>query len=240
MIKKNKNMDFTFGIITDCSNTWMDIIIDSIEKENIPNYEILIIGGNEIKRDNVKWIYFDENIKSKWITRKKNIITNNAKYENIVYMHDYIYLLPGWYEGYLKYGDDFKACMNKIINIDNTRYRDWTLCWPERNIVNREYLIPYDMDHLSKMMYFSGAYWVAKKEIMLEIPLDENRCWGGGEDSAWSVQYRKKYKFSMNINSSVKMLKYNDPVFIECSKRTIDFLKTINDDYIKNFYEVYQ
>ena len=33
-------------------------------------------------------------------SKKKNIITQNAKYENIVYMHDYIVLDNNWYKGY--------------------------------------------------------------------------------------------------------------------------------------------
>lgn len=66
-------MDFTFGIITtgEYDNFILDII-ESIVKNNIPNYEIIIIGNTKIKEmDNIKILYFDETIKSGWITRKK-------------------------------------------------------------------------------------------------------------------------------------------------------------------------
>lgn len=203
-------MDFTFGIITTEGNIEnINRIIQSIEDENIPNYEIIIVGGGNIERKNVVHIDFDEKMKHMWITKKKNLITQNAKYENIVYMHDYIELLPGWYDGHLKYGNDFHILMDKILNLDDTRFRDWTV-WevPLPNQSNRKHL-PYDVT-INKFMYFSGAYWVAKKNVMFEFPLDERFTWGTGEDVYWSKMIRNKYEFKMNINSSVKFLKYKE------------------------------
>lgn len=224
-------MDFTFGIITTGNKERIDRIIRSIENENIPNYEIIIIGGELIEGKNIKHIFFDETIKTMWITRKKNLITQNAKYENIVYMHDYVYLLDGWYEGHLKYGDNFNILMDRVINIDDTRFRDWTL-WAELDndfsyiMNNRQFLLPYDMTHLSKYMYISGAYWVAKKSVMFEFPLDETLSWGESEDVEWSKQIRQKYDFHMNIDSSVKFLKKKDICgFYKTDNHSIEFLK---------------
>ena len=75
-------MDFTFGIITYKDNeNLINQIIDSIEFQNIPNYEIIVVGSCNIDRKNLKIIPFDESIKPSWITRKKNIITE--KIENL-------------------------------------------------------------------------------------------------------------------------------------------------------------
>lgn len=176
-------MDFTFGIITGGGQeSFIDDIITSIENENIPNYEIIIVGNCNINRLNTNIINFDETIKSKWITRKKNIITENAKYENVVFMHDYIKLEVGWYNGQLIAGNNFNIRMDKIVNYDGSRFRDWC-CWchnPDEDfnkLIERDCLIPYDMTHLSKYMYISGSYWIAKKYIMQEFPLDENLGW---------------------------------------------------------------
>jgi len=236
-------MDFTFGIITNSGNDDMvNLIIDSIENQNISKYEVVIVGGEYINRKNVVHIPFDESIKPKWITKKKNLITQNAKYENIVYMHDYVSLCDGWYDGFLKNGDDFKVCMNKIQNQDGERYRDWVLWYRDlydainddvtrqdiNNIIHKaEFFLPYDMIHLSKYMYFSGAYWVAKKDVMLENTLNEIYCWGQGEDVEWSRRIKTKYKFSMNSDSTVKFLKYKEPVWTDCSEETIKILNKI-------------
>jgi cellulose synthase/poly-beta-1,6-N-acetylglucosamine synthase-like glycosyltransferase len=54
-------MDFTFGIITCGENdTFIEEMIESIIKNNIPNYEIIIVGNTNINEtDNIKITYFD-------------------------------------------------------------------------------------------------------------------------------------------------------------------------------------
>lgn len=92
---------------------------------------------------------------------------------------------------------------------------------------NGECLIPYEMTHLSKYQYISGTYWVAKRDVMLEFPLDENLSWGEGEDVVWSKNVRNKYIFSMNPHSTVKSLKFKDTVFSVASEETIKKLMEI-------------
>lgn len=235
-------MDFTFGIITSGGNNdFLTKIVNDIKLLNIPNYEILIVGG-DFQIEGTTHIPFDESIKKSWITRKKNIITENAKYDNIVYSHDYITFDINWYKGYLEHGDNFDICMNKIINKDGTRYRDWAfwpgdVAWEKKNnitsqLIIRDYLksflIPYSFKNLSKLMYISGAYFVVKKRVMIETPLDERFEWGDGEDVYWSLKVREKYNFSLNENSSVHLLKYKDKIFdIATEEEVNDFLTKI-------------
>lgn len=236
-------MKFTFGIVTSGIDDRIDIIIDSIESLNIPEYEIIVVGNCNLKRNKTRVILFNENIKPKWITKKKNLITKLATYENIVYLHDYIYFNPDWYDGWLKYGDEYNICMNRILNLDGTRYRDWTLwvCNGNDNVIHipgqhpiddlvaeyRGALIPYNMTHLSKYMYFSGSYYVGKREVMLEYLLDENLIWGQGEDVKWSKEIREKYNFSMNPYSSVRLMIQKDRGFEESKDEMNEKLKTI-------------
>lgn len=214
-------MNFTFGIITDGKNDdKINTIIDSIEKQNIPEYEIIIVGNSNINRKNTTINLFDETVKNMWITRKKNIITQKSNFNNVVYMHDYIKLEDDWYGGFLKYGEDFKACMTKMVNVDGSRYRDWTLTQFDNTkfgLRPYECLLPYNIKHLSKHMYFSGAYWVAKKDVMLEFPLDETRGWSDGEDVDWSFKFRNKYIFNINEFSTVRLLKHKLPIYTEIS-----------------------
>jgi hypothetical protein len=224
-------MNFSFGIVT-LNGVYLDKIIDSIELLNIPNYEIIIIGNVVTNRNNTKIINFDESIKSSWITKKKNLITKNAQYNNIVYLHDYFVFDKEWYSEFLNFGDDFHICMNQIINLNGDRYRDWCI-WPgsseypsEIILKNREYIIPYDITHLSKYMYISGGYWVAKKHVMLEFPLNENLIWGQSEDVEWSFRVRQKFNFSINDKSIVRLLKQNKRSFnIMTDNEQINFLK---------------
>jgi hypothetical protein len=221
-------MKFTFGIITAGNNlNTLQLIFDSIYSQiPIDSFEIILVGGEAIEYPNLLHIPFDENQKRMWITKKKNLITNNATHNNVVYMHDYISLVPGWYKGQLESGNNFDIRMDKIINYDGTRFRDWCL-WPHNDnnmdtIVGKECLIPYNVNELNEYMYISGAYWICKKNIMVEYPLNEDLSWGEGEDVEWSKQVRLKYKFQMNVNSSVKIIKPGkDKVFEHIKYNTL-------------------
>ena len=168
---------------------------------------------------------------------EKNIITKNSSYENIVYLHDYVYLLEGWYEGFLKYGNKFHVCMNPILNTDNTRFRDWTLWdYPISGLEEDEKLLPYNVTHLSRWMYISGTYWVAKKTIMEKFPIDESLGHGEGEDIVWSFQVRDQYDFDINIFSKVKLLAstgkgwkdgWKDPAFYNVRPEILEKFKLV-------------
>lgn len=245
-------MNFTFGIITNGSNVHhLDQVIKSIMRLGIPEFEIIVVGGNRLAYPSVKHIEFNESVKHSWITKKKNLITAAAKYENIVYMHDYIILDSNWYEGYLKVGNAFNICMNPLINGDGSRYRDLTFfpAWHTMaayglkvhnshnadalvaDIDLHECLIPYEhykeSKELTKLMYISGAYWVSKKSVMVEFPLDEKLSWGQGEDVLWSDQIKTKYTFSFNPYSHCRLLKHKDPAFKPLTPKTIAAMQSI-------------
>lgn len=209
-------MNFTFGIITGGGQEErIKKIVDSIYKLNIPFYEIIVIGSCNLVLPNLRVYEFDETVKPRgWITRKKNLITEYATYDNIVYSHDYVSFNEDFYTGWLKYGDNYNACMNRIIQTDGERFPDWLLWIPKcaevylPELINTASgLLPYECLNLSKIMYFSGTYFVAKKKIMEEIPLNNDLVWAQGEDVEWSYRYKEKYNFSLNTHSSVTLLK---------------------------------
>lgn len=233
-------MNFSFGIITDGTQEHrLQQVIKSIVDQNINNYEIIIVGGGKnVYYDMIRRISFDESIKKGWITKKKNLIIHNAKYENIVFLHDYIILNKNWYIGFLKFGNDFNIVTNQIEDIHG-RYRDWTLYkgWvkdipiPEQEkqdmIKYGRMLIPYEFDHLNNYQYISGAYWVAKKEVMIKEPLDESRCHGQAEDIQWAKQVKNKYGFKFNPYSKVFSLKERIRAFRPITKKQEDLLRDL-------------
>jgi len=226
-------MKFTFGIITTGGNRDnLEKVLASIEMQNIPDdcFEVIVVGGNEDYDSSLlKLVSFDETQKKAWITRKKNIITEKAKFENVVYFHDYVMLNPGWYDGFVKFGNDFQACMTPIFNVNGARFRDWTLCPGDTEVIVGTQkmcaLLPYDVLDLSRFMYFSGAYWVAKKELMKKFPLDESRSWAEGEDVEWSQRVRQHHHFKLNTNSSVRLAKPKDPCFTLATPEVIQKLR---------------
>lgn len=227
-------MEFTFGIITNGYNDdLINKIITSIENNKIPIYEIIIIGNTKIPtNEKVKIFYFNEQIKEGWITRKKNIIAKNAQYENIVFLHDYIEFNNDWYEGFLKFGNNFQFCINKIINVNGNRFRDYSLFPYKVDYLNIHYspvdinpyfsencLLPYDFVNnikTNKYMYVSGAYYVIKKNIANLFLLNENLVWGRSEDVEFSKRlHNNGIIIQCNKFSSVKLLKYKQSIHWE-------------------------
>jgi hypothetical protein len=219
-------MDFTFGIITS-KNTcgYLDVIIESIVKQHIDTYEIIIVGDNNLNVNNypnipIVQLPFNEHMKTSWITKKKNILCQHAKYENIVLIHDYIKLETGWYEGFKRYGNNFQFCINPIQRIDGSRYRDYLFFTPIiEHIIGNEAFIPYNVEipqPLNTLLYISGAYYVIKRDIALKYPLCENLAWGEGEDVVLSKELTcAGINIQCNPYSVAKLLKHKGKIHFE-------------------------
>jgi hypothetical protein len=231
------NKQWTFGIVTkhveifnNCivanSDCFLNEIVESIKSLNIPqnSYEIIIIGDNNLKADltieeNLHIIFFDESVKEGWITKKKNILVEQSKFENVILLHDYIKFNTDWYEGFQAFESDWDVCMVKILNADNTRWRDW-LVWPHCPSYEHGYLIEHnkvmlapnrlsylDNRYINTEMYISGTVIIGKREFLKNNKLSENLCWGQGEDCEWSSRCRSFWNYKMNSNSTVHLLK---------------------------------
>lgn len=216
-------MKITFGIITNTNqnnNDYIKYIYQSIINQNIDdNFEIIIVGGKNICLQNIKHIPFDENIKNSWITKKKNIVAQEAKYNNIVLMHDYVYLDNLWYYNFKNFTENWDVCMNSIINTDNQRFRDW-ITWPEWCEENDIIFLNYEDNSRTKEMYISGTYFCVKKDFLLKYPLNESLSWGQGEDVEWSNRIRNIWNYKCNPYSKVKLLKhkYNEHWYKKCNE----------------------
>jgi hypothetical protein len=233
-------MNFTFGIVTSGTNdSHLKEIVNSIYSQNIPNYEIIIVGNTQISGDNIRVIPFDETVKNGWITKKKNIINKEAKYDIIVHLHDYIKLEDMWYEGFLKYGNDFDICTTQIENYNGNRFRDSNFFVFELpSMFQNRALLPYNFiptSRLNKLMYISGAYFVIKKEVALKYPLNEDLCWGYGEDVEFSQRLTNDDIFlKCNAFSKVKFLKLKGQCEWEkeITHDDILYLLSLQDDYL--------
>jgi hypothetical protein len=239
-------MNFSFGIITDGNNDeYIKTIIRSIEQNNIPNYEIIIVGNSKINNTNkIKVIEFCETEVPMWITRKKNIIIENAKYESICFLHDYVKLNDDWYKGFLQFGNDYDWCITKIFDNKGTRFRDYTLFPYKVDYLNIDYspgedinpyfenncLLPYDFINtkkLNKYMYISGTYFIMKRHIAIANKLDESLVHSRGEDAELSKRlHSNNILIKCNAHSSVSFLKDKQkaPFENEMDKDAVDFL----------------
>lgn len=202
-------MDWTFGIVTsESTNSYIEAVIDSIYSQRIKNFEIIVVGGKPLGHGEIH-VPFDESVKTGWITRKKNMIAAMAMYKNMVITHDYVEFLPLWCQNFESFGEDWDVCMNRILNADNKRFRDWVSY--EAKDFNEKWIPPefisYSDSSRIRKMYVSGSYFCVKKSFLTKHPFDERLCWGQSEDCEWSCRVRNLWNYRCNPNSAVRFLK---------------------------------
>jgi hypothetical protein len=188
-------------------------VVDSIHAENIPEYEIIIIGGEAttVLGNNVKHIPFDETLWTHMTVhgqpgnRKYNLAVQASKYDIVVPMRDYIKLLPGWYQEFENYGLDWDICIHQEVLYTGVRGSGWRL--DKYPGLPRWCMIPYDIDHFVQYMSLPGGYWVAKKAVMLKYPLDETLLWGMEEDNEWNRRIVPNCKIKCNPGCRVQYIK---------------------------------
>ena len=236
-------MEFTFGIITaGGQDTYIQKIVESIRAESIPKYEIIIVGDTVVRGDDITNIPFDESVKAGWITRKKNMITSRAKYENVVLLHDYVALQRGWYEGFLKFGNDYDICVNRITDTFGRRFRDMPFFDSFHNLnLGFGNLLPYTYklpDRLNKLLYISGSYYVIKKHIAEKYPLDESLCHNMGEDVILcQTLASNNILMKMNPHSTVKLLKDKFSSNVEIDADNLERLLQLDEDEIDLIFQ---
>jgi len=209
----NADIQWTFGIVTGFEDIDRLVeIIESIRQLSIPEYEILIIGGNAPdvfdSYSDVRIIDFDENIKPRWITKKKNILCAESRYENIILMHDYHIFEPNWYIEFKSFGTEWDICSCPQYLITGARNpMDWSL-WDKPGH-GRAWSLDYSDWTQTQYMYISGGFFIVKKHVMLDEPLDETRGWNEEEDVEWSMRVRNKYVMKCNGKSIVRHNKWH-------------------------------
>jgi hypothetical protein len=204
-------MDFSFIICTNNPNIErIDTCIATIKDLNIPNYEIIVVGGKRIGADiaNVTFIEFDEEQRPGWITKKKNIGSAIAKYENLCILHDYFAFDSNWYNNWLNFGNDWDVASNAIRGINGERiFTDWvTLDDPE---LGQGHPLLYLETNKTKYQYISGGFFIVKKKLMLAYPLNETLVWNEQEDVEWSLRIRNTAKIVCNSTSIVSHTKWH-------------------------------
>lgn len=225
----------TYGIVSDGNNAaQLNTVIQSIHwcmhDHHPDDWEIIVVGPfNSDKAKGCRVIpFFSE--RGGWITKKKNMITEFAQYDTIVYLHDYIEFERFWFNNWLKFSlnNEWDIGMNVLLTQDGQRFRDWC-AWddprhgypwiqkepwcPPEGVANlgKPCLVPYDYTHTERM-YISGTFWLAKKHVMVDNPLDESLFWGQAEDIEWSRRVRNRYKYVMNTQSVCRLLKPKDVI----------------------------
>lgn len=192
LVRGDSMNKWTFGIVTNGErDDWIEQIITSIRRQRIPQCEIIICGKyRDRKEPDISYIEFTDRSDRGWITKKKNLICEKARYENLCILHDRLILDPGWYDGMKRYGNAFEllGCRQKD-KTTGEQTGDWlTLGGPMNNFYCKISRLEYtDWD---RYVYLSGQLTILKKSIWQKVLWDETRYWNEGEDADISFRAR--------------------------------------------------
>ncbi len=193
---------WTFGIITNGKrNEAVEKILKSIRALRIPEYEVIVCGKYyDRKEPDVRYIEFTELDNKGWITKKKNLICEASRFENMVILHDRLVFAPDWYEGMRRFGNHFDAMSCVQITDNGLRAFDWYTQPPDLQVRTKRFrfwapllggplfedVVYSEMglhyDDWDPYVVMNGGLTILKRSVWEKAPWDESRFWNEAED----------------------------------------------------------
>ena len=180
---------WSFGIVSNGSkNDRVLNIINQIISFQIPEFEILICGPKpsdnlpkEVKIIDDSELYFDVRIP---ISKKKNKIIDEARYNNLVILHDRISFGDDWYQKICDYGNYFDQLCMPILDEDSQslRINDWMAINSDFTEFEKSKGVILGYKDWSPFVFVDGGVMVIKKHIISKIKLNPFLNWGEMED----------------------------------------------------------
>lgn len=178
---------WSFGIVTNGKQNERVIqTISIIEKQNIPLYEVMICGpsfpcdDSHVRFLDDSDLYRDIRIP---ITCKKNRLIKEARYNNLVLLHDRILLTDDWFEKMQRHGNYFDCLSIPVFEYTsrNKRMNDW--CTFTRTCNYNKF--PHgklQYDEWSPDAYVNGGAMIVKRHVIIRTMYDEYINWCERED----------------------------------------------------------
>ena len=204
-IDKDDINKWTFGIITNGKVAqWIDQIIRSIREQKIPHYEIIVCGTYLDRQEkDVKCIPFNLRDDKGWITKKKNLIVKNAKFENICMLHDRIVLAKNWYKGMKKWGNCFENLGCRQL-FNNQRVNDWVAShYFIKNKEGEKFSFESSVDYRD---WYPDIWFLGQLNIFKKSIITKNNLWW---DETLYYGEREDYQFSKNLNDNGFIHRFN-------------------------------
>ena len=239
---------WSFGIVTNGKkNDKVISLINSICKQNIIQYEIIICGPfpniNMVDSCKLKLlddIILEDDIRVP-ISQKKNKIIEAAQFNNLCILHDRFVLPDYWFQKISSYGNYFDLlCLPTIDDLGNRFTVDWMIfCFPLTKRIYRNKSLPY-----SKWTYESiiqGGVITGKRHLIRKYKLDERVYWDELEDMHFSkTAYLDGAFFYLDpnnriISEAVNHKPVKKTVFYDI-KSTINWLFALAKNFIKFHY----
>lgn len=176
---------WTFGLLTLGDKPERTLAyLDSIRQACDEPYEAIVVCPRELpfltEREEVKQIVFDTHDDKGWITKKKNLICQAAKFSDILICHDRFTLSPTFCQSFESWGYSYGMAAPRITLPDGGRSVDWAVVssqnrtWSSGGLLDYRSYTPY--------AYVPGGATLLRKAFWQQFPWDENLFWNEHED----------------------------------------------------------
>ncbi len=182
---------WSFGIITNGKKPeQVEDLVDSIVRQNIPEYEILVCGpfagADQYEHLTVlDDVVLVDDVRAP-ICAKKNRIIRASRYNNLCILHDRFRLPQDWHARFRQYGNFFDFLCLPTVDEAGRRFRvDWMrFCDPITRRLVRNRAMPYSQWSAGQII--QGGIILGKKHLMARYGLDERLHWEELEDMHFS------------------------------------------------------
>ncbi|PAY21295.1 hypothetical protein CKO51_01580 [Rhodopirellula sp. SM50] len=159
-------------------------LIDTARKHCDVPYEIVLISPHKIEafdgHDDVRQIQFSERDDLGWITRKKNLICQDAAYSDIVVCHDRFAFTESFFAAFSNWGWAYGIAAVRLQLPDGKRALDWGVVRGENHSWCQGGLLNY-RDY-SRFSYVPGGVTLIRKSFWQQFPWCEDLYWNEHED----------------------------------------------------------
>jgi hypothetical protein len=174
---------WTFGVVTNGRrDAVVDAMIGTIRRQRIPEYEVIVCGTSAHRSaPDIRYIPFSEQDDRGWITRKKNLIAEAARFENLAIVHDRVLFRAGWYRGMRRFGNHFDAlsCVQRM----RAGFRTWDWVTSSAPLGAPAYgCVGLDYRDWDPYVFMDGGLTIVKRRVWEQCPWDERRFWNDRED----------------------------------------------------------
>lgn len=182
MIKNISFCIFSYGH----SDSSLKRCINSIRKQDVPQYEVLICGTGSTQTD-VVFYHQEDWARGGEINKMRNHLCSHASNEFIVLMDASIELSPNWYTS-MMHADCYDLIGCHLSNPSGERVVDWA--YPFK-LKDDNIPLPLIYDEWSINAYVSGILTVVRRNVWEKVKFDENLLLNQDDDLDFCIRVSK-------------------------------------------------
>ena len=176
---------WTFGILTTGARLEnVERFIQSVQQHCREPYEILIVSPIPLPDletyRRVSVLLFSEHDELGWITRKKNLIAEHARYSDILVCHDRFTIDKDFATTFADWGYSYGLAALRVRLEDGRRGLDWGVVSSQNHVYSSGGLLDYRA--YSQYVYVPGGATAIRRSFWKEFPWNENLFWNEHED----------------------------------------------------------